>query len=129
MIAPRDNVYKLMTLCTLQVLTTKQWATLIVHAYPYMPDIESALESVAKSAGQPPKKVLMSDRSLGNMAAEWEGLEEYLEVVAKNRTHNYTPLSVSKSLFALLSASGERSAAAVSAEPFRPRLGRSLLSL
>ena len=117
-------------LCTLQVLTTKQWATLIVHAYPYMPDIESAFESVAKSAGQPPKKALMSDCSLGNMAAEWEGLEEYLEVVAKHDTHNYIPLSVSKLLFALLSMSTGGSAAAVTVEPLRSAAqGRSLLGL
>ncbi len=82
----------------LQVLSTKQWANLIVHSYPYIPDIESALEAVAREAGQPPKQVILDDRMLGNMAAEWQELQGYLELVARQKSHAYVPLSVQSPL-------------------------------
>ena len=70
----------------LQVFSTKQWATVIVHAYPYIPDVENALEAVAKANGQPSKHSILIDRSMG--------LESYLELLAKQTTHDYVPLSV-----------------------------------
>ena len=76
------------------MLSTKQWATVIVQAYPYIPDVENALEAVAKANGQPSKHSILIDRSMGSMAAQWEGLESYLELLAKQTTHDYVPLSV-----------------------------------
>ena len=31
---------------------------------------------------------------MGSMASQWEGLEAYLELLAKQTTHDYVPLSV-----------------------------------
>lgn len=82
----------------LQLLSTRQWAATIVHAYPYMPDIENALEAVAKAAGHPPKEAVLNDRSMGNMAVEWEGLQDYLQLITSPKTHDYVPFSVQSAM-------------------------------
>lgn len=59
-----------------------------------MPDIENALEAVAKAAGHSPKEAVLNDRSMGNMAVEWEGLQDYLQLITNPKTHDYVPFSV-----------------------------------
>ena len=63
-----------------------------------MPDIENSFEAIAKADGRPPKQVIQDDRTLGNMAAEWQALQQYLELIARHNTHDYVPLSVQSAL-------------------------------
>ncbi len=94
-------------LCLLQVFSTKQWAATIVHAYPYMPDIENALEAIAKASGNPPKDAVLNDRIMGNMAAEWDALQEYLEHITTMDTHAYVPFSVQSAVLSGASLGGQ----------------------
>ncbi len=94
-------------LCLLQVFSTKQWAATIVHAYPYMPDIENALEAIAKASGNPPKDAVLDDRMMGNMVAEWDALQEYLEHISTLDTHAYVLLSVQTAVLSGASLGGQ----------------------
>ncbi|DBA78429.1 TPA: hypothetical protein ACH3X2_007923 [Trebouxia sp. C0005] len=89
------------------VFSTNQWAATIVHAYPYMPDIENVLEAIAKASGNPPKDAVLDDRMMGNMAAEWDALQEYLERITTMDTHAYVPFSVQSAVLSGANLGGQ----------------------
>lgn len=94
-------------LCLVQVFSTKQWAATVVHAYPYMPDIENALEAIARASGNPPKDAVLNDRMLGSMAAEWDALQEYLEHITTMDTHAYVPFSAQSAVLSGATLGGQ----------------------
>lgn len=76
-----------------QVLTTRQWAAIIVHAYPYLVTVESSLEAFASHKGRQPKSVILKAAQTDNMESEWLALQEYIELISQENPHDYLPLS------------------------------------
>ena len=77
----------------LQVYTTRQWAIMVVQSYPYLPILETHLETMAADRGEPSKAKLLAIASGNYMAAEWRHLNKYLEVTASAKSHDYIPFS------------------------------------
>jgi len=102
-------------LCLL--FSTKQWAATIVHAYPYMPDVEDVLEATAKASGNISKDAVLDDCMMGSMAAEWDALQEYLEHITVKDMHAYVPFSAQSAVFPGASVGGQ----AASRMPFACR--------
>ncbi|KAA6422014.1 MAG: hypothetical protein FRX49_08032 [Trebouxia sp. A1-2] len=75
------------------VLTTRQWAAIIVHAYPYLVTVESSLEAFASHKGRQPKSVILKAAQTDNMESEWLALQEYIELISQENPHDYLPLS------------------------------------
>jgi len=75
-----------------QVLTTRQWALIIVHAYPYLMTVESSLEAFASHRGMQPKSVLLKAAQTDDMESEWLALQEYIELIGQENPHEYLPL-------------------------------------
>jgi len=76
-----------------QVLTTRQWALVIVHAYPYLMTVESSLEAFASHRGMQPKSVLLKAAQTDDMESDWLALQEYIELISQENPHDYLPLS------------------------------------
>ena len=82
----------------LQILSTKQWARIIVHAYPYLPTVEQSLQAFAEFETS---KSFMSTTDIlkaaetDSMETAWQALQlqEYIELNGEKNTHNYLPLS------------------------------------
>ena len=77
----------------LQVYTTKQWAIVVVQSYPYLPVLETHLETMALDRGEPSRAELLGIATGNYMAAEWRHLNKYLEVIASTKSHDYIPFS------------------------------------
>jgi len=77
----------------LQVLTTRQWAAMIVHAYPYLITVEESLEASAKHKGRQPKLAILKAAQTDNMESDWLALQEYIELISQENPHDYLPLS------------------------------------
>ena len=81
-------------LLLLQVLTTKQWAIIIVHAYPYLPTVEDSLAAFAEKVKGPSKQAIIKAAETEDMEAEWQALQEFIEMIGgAESTHAYLPLS------------------------------------
>ena len=76
-----------------QVLTTRQWASIIVHAYPYLMTVESSLEAFASHRGMQPKSVILKAAQTDDMESDWLALQEYTELISQEKSHDYLPLS------------------------------------
>lgn len=79
-------------LCLLQVLTTNQWAILIVQSYPYLPILETHFEAIAAEGGAPSKAQILAAAQSNPMAAEWRHLNKYLESIASRNSDEHIPL-------------------------------------
>ena len=78
----------------LQVLTTKQWATVVVHSYPYLPTVEDSLGAFAEQMQGQSKEAIIATAETNSMEREWQALQEYIELIGRaDSTHNYLPLS------------------------------------
>jgi len=75
-----------------QVLTTRQWASVIVHAYPYLMTVESSLEAFASHKGMQPKSAILKEAQTDNMESDWLALQEYIELISQENPHEYLPL-------------------------------------
>ena len=76
----------------LQVLTTRQWAAMIVHAYPYLITVEESLEACAKHKGRQPKLAILKAAQTDNMESDWLALQEYIELISHKNPHDHLPL-------------------------------------
>lgn len=77
--------------CTLQVLTTKQLAEMIVHCYPYMPGMEPFVHTVAAEAGHPSKEDITAAAQTNHMDSEWRQFNEYAKYAASDIFHDHVP--------------------------------------
>lgn len=75
------------------VLTTRQWASVIVHAYPYLMTLESSLEAFASQKGMAPKSAIVRAAQTDDMESDWLALQEYIELISQEKPHDYLPLS------------------------------------
>ncbi|KAA6416967.1 MAG: hypothetical protein FRX49_13067 [Trebouxia sp. A1-2] len=60
------------------VFSTKQWAMFIVHAYPFFPGVEAALELTAAGRGELSMHEIIAGAQGSPMAADWAALNRYL---------------------------------------------------
>ena len=76
------------------MLTTKQWALVIVHAYPYLPTVEQCLEAFAEFGNSSVSKAdLLKAAETDSMEPAWQALQEYIEFIGQQNSHDYLPLS------------------------------------
>ena len=76
-----------------QVMTTRQWASVIVHAYPYLMTLESSLEAFASQKGMQPKSAIVKTAQTDDTEFDWLALQEYIELISQEKPHDYLPLS------------------------------------
>ena len=77
----------------LQVFSTKQWATMIVHSYPFFPALESALESIAAARNEPSIPEILSAARTHPMTDDLLALDDYISLVTSCYRHEYVPVS------------------------------------
>jgi len=110
---------KLETRLWVQVLSVRQLALVMVHAYPYMPILEPFLDTLAANQGYPTNSDVAS--TAAPMVAEWRDFDVY-----SNHLHNTMFALKERSPYIPLSRhvaprSEDRSAMPVSATPARHR--------
>ena len=76
-----------------QVLTLRQTAENLVHAYPHIGSMEVMLEVLAEQRGEPSKQQLVEYAQTDSMAAEWQRLIKYHDFLGTQMTPDYLPLS------------------------------------
>ena len=76
----------------LQVCSRHQVAVMFVHMYPYVPSVETTLNTLATVRGEPSKQQLSIAALANPMAAEWNSLEEYVQQVVKQDPYAYAPV-------------------------------------
>lgn len=78
--------------CVSQVFTTKQWAAMIVYAYPFFPCLEQWLDTFSSQHSAPSSKdVLMSARE-HPLEAEWAALDDYIVHITQTYRPDYVPV-------------------------------------
>ena len=75
-----------------QVLTTRQLAEVEVHSYPYMPMMETMLDTIASQLGYPSQEQIMASAHLDPMAAEWQLFGSYAKFIGSQHSHGYIQL-------------------------------------
>ena len=81
----------------LQILSSKQLALVFVHAYPYMPILESLLDIIAIREGYPAHEEVVASAERDPMTAGWRDFDVYTMYIHQNmfsEKHSmYVPLS------------------------------------
>lgn len=77
----------------MQVLSTRQVAELMVHAYPYVNVHEALLESLARHSHAVSKEAIVAAAQTERMAADHAQLLQYCEVVVTNVYSGHLPIS------------------------------------
>ena len=84
-------------LMLLQVMSSKQLALVMVHAYPYMPILETLLDTLAVSEGYPSHEEVVASSPADPMTAAWKDFDAYAMYIHKNmfceERSVYVPLS------------------------------------
>ena len=68
----------------MQVLTLKQVAQLLLHAYPHVARMEDMLTALAAMRSEPSKEALEAIACSQPMTAEWDQFLVYCEVIQMN---------------------------------------------
>ena len=87
-----DTCFCKPTLWSLQVFSTKQWAMFIVHAYPFFPGVEAALENTCSQSSEPTMQQIIADARANPMSQEWSVLDDYLCRITGRHPHGYEPI-------------------------------------
>ncbi len=80
----------------LQVCSTKQWATMIVHSYPFFPSLETFLESIAAAHAKPSMQQIVATAVSMPMTQEMLALDEFVLYVTNGFRHEYVPVPRAK---------------------------------
>ena len=87
----------------LQVFTTEQWATMIVHCYPSYPSLESVFDALAAACLEPTVQGILASASMIPMTEEMKLFDDYIVYITDWYHHEYVPVprveSSSKSAF------------------------------
>lgn len=86
---PLHQKHGLRSTMSLQLLSTRQSADIIVHSYPYMPLSEILLDTIAAQAGYPSRQEIEAAAHLDPFTADWEMFGEYAKFIASEQTHTY----------------------------------------
>lgn len=81
----------------LQTLSSKQLALVFVHAYPFMPILESILDTIAIRKGYPSHEEVVASAQRDTMTAAWKDFDVYALYIHQNMFSEersiYVPLS------------------------------------
>ena len=90
---PFNRLYRLSGVTSvLQIFSTEQWATMIVHSYPFFPALESALESTAAARNEPGMQEILSAARTHPMTDDLLALDDYISFVTSCYRHEYVPV-------------------------------------
>lgn len=81
------------TLILAQVMTTRQWAAMIVHAYPYLMTLGASSEAFASHRGMQAKSDIVEAAQTDEMESDWLASQKYIELISQEKSHDYLPLS------------------------------------
>jgi len=81
------TVYMLM-----QVFSTQQWATMIVHSYPFFPSLETFLDSIGDRHNEPSLQQILTTAPAFPMTQEMVALDEYVRFVCDAYRHDSVPV-------------------------------------
>ena len=78
----------------LQILTSKQLAIQVVHAYPWLLDKPKLLDALAASRGDLSLQVAANQTGVDELqhAADWQEVEQYLKSFTAQDLHRHVPL-------------------------------------
>ena len=76
----------------LQILSTRQLADVVVHSYPYMPIMETLVDTIASQCGYPSKEDIQASAHLDPMVKEWQLFSSYARFIGTQDCHNYIQL-------------------------------------
>lgn len=76
----------------MQVLTIKQVAQVMVHAYPYVNIQESLLDTIATLCKAPSKEAIVADAQTDCMEVDYVQLLQYCKAVGATVYSGYLPL-------------------------------------
>jgi len=75
-----------------QVFTTEQWATMIVHCYPFYPSLESVFDALAAACLEPTVQDILATASMIPMTEEMKLLDDYIVYITDWYHHEYVPV-------------------------------------
>ena len=76
----------------MQVLSSRQLAEAMVHAYPYVAVVETLLDTLAEQRGEPSKDDIVAIAHLNPMASEWDDFVLYVSQFDHNTCYDYVPV-------------------------------------
>lgn len=76
----------------MQMLTSRQWAIGIVHAYPLFPVLETWMTRLAADRGDLTRDQLLAMARLDDKEQEWQDLGRYVTFVCSKYMHDYVPM-------------------------------------
>lgn len=65
----------------MQVFSSQQWATMIVHSYPFFPSLETFLENIGARHNEPSLQQILAAAPAFPMRQEMIALGEYVRFV------------------------------------------------
>ena len=66
---------------------------MIVHAYPFFPGMEAALENIIAGNGEASMQAIAAGAKINPMTSEWMALDDYLSNLnAAAQAHDYVPV-------------------------------------
>ncbi|KAL3158665.1 hypothetical protein ABBQ32_011407 [Trebouxia sp. C0010 RCD-2024] len=90
-------LYRIARAVWVGILSSKQLALIFVHAYPYMPVLESILDHIAAREGYPVHEEVIASAHSDPMTAAWRDFDEYAMYIHTNMFSEeravYVPLS------------------------------------
>ncbi len=75
-----------------QVFTTEQWATMIVHCYPFYPSLESVFDALAAACLEPTVQDILATAPMIPMTEEMELFDDYIVYITDWYRHEYVPV-------------------------------------
>lgn len=106
------------------MLSSRQWAIGIVHAYPLFPVLETWVTCMAAERGEPTRDQLLLRAKLDDKEEEWRDLSRYVAHVSSKFMHNYVPLSAYvKPEQEYIAAKGQQDSSPLPAAIFQVKLG------
>jgi len=77
---------------SMQVFSTQQWATMIVHSYPFFPSLETFLDSIGARHNEPSLQQILTTAPAFPMTQEMIALDEYVRFVCDGYQHDSVPV-------------------------------------
>ena len=77
----------------MQMLTSRQWAIGIVHAYPLFPVLETWMTCLAGDREDLTRDQLLARARLDDKEEDWQDLGRYVSFVCSKYMHDYVPMN------------------------------------
>ena len=79
--------------CCLQIYSSVQHATMMVHSYPRPVDPNKLLDYIASKHNEPSIEVLLSPSGVDDLqhSANWETVKKYISTLSPSNVHEHCP--------------------------------------